>query len=140
MVHRVIFDKFVIEEDTAERFVAYFRRTNGFIISVGLIEGVLGAFMFYMAYLTSIIFAIFGLVGCVGVFLAIVGKLKYWKRLTIDSVNKSVLVAGYYQTGIFAHKIVSTTFDNVHVVKIKMVRLSSNLHLSPSMPLPVRLT
>lgn len=58
----MIFDRLIIEEDTGERFVARFRRTNGVTISGVLLEGILGAFMLYISIFIGIVFLIIGLI------------------------------------------------------------------------------
>ncbi len=50
----MIQDRLLIEDDTAERFVAIFHRANGLIIFLVAFLGIAGSFFLYIGYLTLV--------------------------------------------------------------------------------------
>nr|MDO8088664.1 hypothetical protein [Candidatus Sigynarchaeum springense] len=125
----MIQDRFLIEEDTAERFVAICRRANGITFFAVVLLGVAGSFFLYLGYLVTIIFTMFGLIGYTGVVLWIIARIKYWRRLVIDSVNKSISVEGNFLP---RHKLSSTTFDGIKNIQISRERNAGTIWIVPN--------
>lgn len=61
----------------------------------------------------------------------IVGRIKYWRRLVIDSVNKSILAEGNFSPGIHFTKSTSTTFDGIKYIRITWEGNSSTIYVIP---------
>lgn len=110
-------DEFEAEEDSVERCVLRFRQSRRFLVSVCqiFIPAAVGLFALGLVFW---IFTIFGGIYCAIPVLVVYKDRVYWKKITIDNTNQSILVESNFIVDNKKHKVASTTFDGIRHVLI----------------------